>query len=353
MSGNNMPLYNNLLEDDLCHILRHTESLWKDCKGKTIFVTGGTGFFGKWFLETISFLNSKIDLDLHTIVLSRAPEKFLKQFPHFQQPAIRFIQGDVRSFSFPDEDIHYIIHAGTAASDKLNIEQPLEIFDTVVDGTRHVLSLAKEKKVESFLFTSSGAVYGKQPSNMTHIPESYGGAPDCVDMRSAYGEGKRAGEMLCALYYQNYQVPVKIARCFAFVGPYLPLDTHFAIGNFILNVLKGEDIFIKGDGTPYRSYLYAADLMIWLWTILLQGKNNEPYNVGSDHELTIETLAQCIAHAVCPTPKVIVRQEKDDNVASQRYVPDVDKITRELGLTQTVDLDAAIHKTLWYEQHRT
>jgi len=341
-----MPLYNELLKDDLQHILGHTESLWKECKGKTVFITGGTGFFGKWLLETISFLNCEMDLGLNTIVLSRTPEKFLKKYTYFRQPQIRFIQGDVREFSFPKEDVHYIIHAGAAASDQLNTEQPIEMFETIIGGTQHVLNLAKEKKVDSFLFVSSGAVYGKQPSDMTHIPELFVGAPDCADPRSAYGEGKRAGEMLSSLYYHQYKVPVKIARCFAFVGPYLPLDAHFAIGNFILNVLNCEDIVVKEDGTPYRSYLYAADLMIWLWTILLQGKNNEPYNVGSDDDLTIEELAHHVAHAVHPVSKVVVRQEKNKNIPLKRYVPNVDKIAQELGLVPTTKLDAAINKTL-------
>jgi nucleoside-diphosphate-sugar epimerase len=347
-----MSLYNKLLDEDLRHILSHTELLWNECRGKTLFLTGGTGFFGKWFLETISFANCEMNLGLRTIVLSRTPEKFLSQYPYFDQPLIRFVQGDVRDSSFPKEDIHYIIHAGTSASKQFNTKQPFEVFDTIVNGTRHILDLAKEKKVESLLFTSSGAVYGQQPPEMTHVPESYTGAPDCTDAQSAYGEGKRVGELLCSLYYYQYQVPVKIARCFAFVGPYLPLDTHFAIGNFILNVLKGEDIVIEGDGTPYRSYLYASDLMIWLWTVLLRGKNNDPYNVGSNQDLTIEALAHHVADTLHPPQKILVRQEKNEINPLQRYIPNVDKIKRELGLKQRVDLDMAIKKTYRYEQNR-
>ena len=227
-----MPFSHALLESDLRHILSRTESLWKDCKNKTILLTGGTGFFGKWFLETISFLNSERDLNVKAVVVSRAPDRFLNQYPQFKQPAIQFIQGDIRSFPFPKEPIHYIIHAGSSASERLNSVDPLEMFETIVDGTRYVLNLAREKKVESFLFTSSGAVYGKQPAEMTHIPESYAGAPDSTDARSAYGEGKRAAEMLCSLYYHRHQVPVKIARCFAFVGTLFAVRRAFCYREF-------------------------------------------------------------------------------------------------------------------------
>jgi dTDP-glucose 4,6-dehydratase len=345
-----MPFYNKLLEDDLRHILGHTESLWKDCKGKTVFITGGTGFFGKWFLETISFLNCEMNLGLKTIVLSRAPDKFLSDYPYFTQPMICLIKGDVRNFSFPKEDIQYIIHAATAASDKLNTDQSLEVFDTIVDGTHHVLNLAKEKKVESFLFTSSGAVYGKQPPDMTHIPESYTGAPDCIYARSAYGEGKRAGEMLCSLFYHQYQVPVKIARCFALVGPYLPLDAHFAIGNFIRDGSRGCPIQVKGDGTSYRSYLYAADLVVWLWTILFKGNSGYAYNVGSDQTLTISDLAYIVANNYNPPMVVHISKSAIQNKTVERYVPNIQRAKTELGLEQWITLQDAIQRTILFEK---
>src|SRR3989338_4961828 len=103
---------------------------------------------------------------------------------------------------------------------------------------------------------------------MSRLPEEYFGAPYPADVKSAWGESKRAAEFICGYYADRYGLEIKIARCFSFVGPYLPLDIHYAVGNFIRDALKGGPLRIKGDGTPVRAYLYAADLAVWLWTIL-------------------------------------------------------------------------------------
>ncbi len=341
-----MKCYNELLEEDLEHILNYTKDIWDNFRNKTIFITGGTGFFGKWFLETFAYANDKLDLNCKIIVLSRNPEKFLDEFVYVKNnPIFKFIKGDVRDFVFPDESVDFVIHAATEASAKLNTVDPLLMMDTIIEGTKRTLELAKEKNVKSFLFISSGAVYGKQPSEITHIPEDYVGAPNSQEPSSAYGEGKRMGELLSSIYSKHFEVPVKIARCFAFIGPYLPLDAHFAVGNFISNALNGEDIIIKGDGTPYRSYLYSADLMIWLFTILLKGKNNMPYNVGSDVDINIKELAENIANCFDNQIKVEIKMRKNLSKDVERYVPSTLLIKNEFQLGVKIELINSIEKT--------
>ncbi len=336
----------NKLSSDLAHIVKYTNSLWGEMRGKTLFITGGTGFFGKWLLESFAYANRELSLEAKLIVLSRNPEAFLALNPQFNNPTISFLKGDIRSFVFPEEvPLDYIIHAATEASVSLNLEAPLLMFDTIVEGTKRVLELARVKNISAILHTSSGAVYGKQPSEMTHVDEEYNGCPDSYSKDAAYGEGKRVAEMLCAIYHKNYGVNSKIARCYAFVGPYLPLDGHFAIGNFINDVLNKRDLLINGDGTPYRSYLYASDLVIWLWTILVKGESGVPYNVGSDIELTIAELARKIVKENNANVKIRILQPEVENAKVSRYVPNVNR-AKKLGLAIHIDLTLAIEKTM-------
>jgi dTDP-glucose 4,6-dehydratase len=238
----------------------------------------------------------------------------------------------------------------TESSQKLNLEEPLLMLDTIVQGTRHTLDFARHCHTQKLLLTSSGAVYGKQPSDLKLISEDYNGAPDVMDSVSVYGEGKRIAELLCLQYSKQYNIESKIARGFAFVGPYLPLDIHYAIGNFIGDAIRGQPIQVKGDGTPYRSYLYAADAAIWLWTILYRGQTCRPYNVGSEKEITISELAKQVAGGSKPPQKVVIAQKPMPGKAPERYVPSTRRACTELGLQQYVDLPEAIKRTIEFNR---
>lgn len=337
----------NQIDRDLEHILVHTESLWEELRDSQIFITGGTGFIGTWLLTSFAWINDRLNLNASALVLTRNQAQFQLKVPQLAaHPAIKFYQGDVRSFEFPVGEFSHIIHAATEASAKLNREHPLLMIDTIVEGTRRVLEFAKQAGTKKFLLTSSGAVYGRQPPEITHISEDYLGAPSAKNLNAPYGEGKRMAELLCHIYAREHQLETKIARCFAFVGPYLPLDTHFAIGNFINNGIKREPILIKGDGTPYRSYLYAADLTIWLWTILFKGKSGDPYNVGSEQDLTIAELGKLIANIFANKIDVIISEKNMLGTNIERYVPATKKALNDLNLEQYIDLETAIKRTV-------
>ena len=339
----------NPLAADLEHVLAHTEVFWDELRGQRIFISGGTGFFGCWLLESFAWANTKLCLNAQAVVLSRNPQAFAIKAPHLvANKTISFHTGDVRDFAFPTGSFSHVIHAATEASVKLNQESPLVMLDTIIEGTRHMLDFAVACGAKKFLLTSSGAVYGKQPPELTHTPEEYVGSPDPLDPASAYGEGKRAAELLCAIYHRQLGLETKIARCFAFVGPYLPLDAHFAIGNFIRDALRGGPIKVNGDGTPYRSYMYAADLAIWLWTILLFGQPSRAYNVGADEDKDIASFAQCVAQLAGNNVEVVFGAKPKLGQPAQRYAPNVQRGRKELNLEIWTALAEAIRRTVEY-----
>ena len=302
----------NPLADDLDHVLAHTSGLWDELRGARVFVTGGTGFFGCWLLESFLWANDHLKLEASVVVLTRDGRAFAKRVSHLaSHPAVTLRDGDVRTFELTDDEFSHVIHAATDARAAVSPRDRLLVFDTIVDGTRRTLEFARRSRARRFLLTSTGAVYGRQPAELTHVSEEYAGGPDPADPAQAGAEAKRLAEMLCAMYADANLKPT-IARCFAFVGPYLPLDAHFAAGNFIRDGLQGGPIRISGDGTPYRSYLYAADLAIWLWTILLRGQSMRPYNVGSEAAIPIAftislSLSFMSRPAAIAPPKVPVR----------------------------------------------
>lgn len=336
----------NPLLDDLNHVLDHTRDLWEELRGERIFITGGTGFFGCWLLESFCFACDKLNLKANAVVLTRDPDAFKVKTPHLaNHSAVNLQKGNILDFKFPKGGFPFVIHAATEANAALNRENPLLMFDTIVKGTQRALEFASMHETRKFLLTSSGAVYGQQPSDLTHIPETFSGAPDPMEPGSAYGEGKRTAEMLCCLFANQSGLEAKIARCFAFVGPYLPLDAHFAIGNFIRDALKGGPIIINGDGTPCRSYLYASDLAIWLWTILFKGQSCVPYNVGSELSLSIAETAQMVARCASSKIKIEVHGRTKSDLPTERYVPYLRKVFNDLELQQTIDLKNAIERT--------
>jgi nucleoside-diphosphate-sugar epimerase len=322
---------------DIAYILEHSRGLWDEFRGASLFVTGGTGFFGRWMVESFLAANQRFGLNARMTILSREARE--------AREGILFCRGDVRTFDFPKGDFSHVIHLATPASAKLNNSEPFEMQEICVDGTRRVLELAKQSGAGKFLLASSGAIYGHQPPELEKVPEDYLGGPDPLDPRSAYAEGKRMAEWMCATAAANAPYQVKVARCFAFLGPYLPLNAHFAAGNFIADALAQRPIAVQGNGTAIRSYLYPADLAIWLWTILLRGENARAYNVGSEQAISIADLAYKIAEIAGGLP-VEIRTTPVDGQKPERYVPSTERARTELHLEERIDLTESILKAL-------
>lgn len=341
--------------DDLDRILNWVPDDLRALRGARLFITGGTGFIGKWLLETLAWANDRLQLDIRALVLTRSAKRFAGSAPHLaSNKAFSFVEGDVRSLPADLGTFDGIVHAATSASAELLRTDPMLMLDTIVEGGAAVMELAARSGAIPLLFTSSGAVYGRPPATLESVDETYMGGPDPLEPLSAYHEGKRIGELQCALAAKQFGLKAKIARIFAQVGPYLPLDIHYAMGNFIKDVLDGRNVRVQGDGTTVRSYMYAADMTAWLLAIFVRGTPQRAYNVGSEQAITIADLARRVASASSQPLEVEIMQKPDAGRPIDRYVPGNRRAREELGLAEWTPIAEGIDRTIaFYEKYRT
>lgn len=334
---------------DLDEVLDGGADDFRTLAGSHVVVTGGSGFVGTWMLETLLWANSRLALGARATVLTRDPERFVRNHPGVAgNAAVSVVSGDVRDLSSLAVSADAVVHAASPTAGGPGSESPADVFSIIVDGTRAVLDYARECGSVPVLLTSSGAVYGPQPSYAQRMAEYHLGGPDTMLPRSAYHEGKRAAELLSAIATAEGTAPTKIARLFAFVGPHLPLDQQFAAGNFVRDKLNGGPITVKGTGSAVRSYLYASDMAWWLWRILTKGEAGRAYNVGSEETVSIVDLARLIAASDGVECEVTVTGT-DAGGPVDRYVPDTSRARAELGLAQRVSVTDGVRRTLaWH-----
>jgi nucleoside-diphosphate-sugar epimerase len=335
----------SLLDADFKQAFTPTEKVFPAhlLKDSQIFLTGGTGFFGAWLIESFLWLKKTHGLDgLKLSILSRNPAAFAARFPELMSRlnSIDFIQGDVCDFEFPAGKFSHITHAATPVTDKtFSNEELVRIIDL---GTARVLEFAKQKNIQNLLFTSSGAIYGPQPQKLELMPETN---PASLDV-SAYGTGKKLAEARCLKAHKERGLNAVIARCYAFIGPYLAADSHLAVASFTRDAIQGKPIKITGNGQTQRSYLYGADLSAWLWNLLLRGHAAHPYNVGSERAFSLLNVAQEFARQVGTSVEV----QSSIEGKPDRYIPSVQRAKDELGLQETFDLASAIERTLHWNR---
>jgi len=324
---------------DLAQALRLAGADLEELRGKSLFVTGGTGFFGKWLLGALVHANAELGLGLRMTVLSRNPAALQERYSQVGEvPGLDFVAGDVAQFSPDDRRYDYVLHAATDTTAFTDEAQERERSRTIVKGTQRMLELMRKSGVRRLLNVSSGAVYGTYAGQSTGAKEDDYALAEPV---TPYAEAKREAEQLCA----NSGFDFVTARAFAFLGPYLPLDAHFAAGNFLRDAIMGKPILVRGDGTALRSYLYPADLVVWLLRMLVRGQRGQAYNVGSDEVVSTAQLARLIADAVEPKLEVTV-QSLQPQGPQNIYLPNVERARTELKLEVTIPLRDAIRRTL-------
>jgi UDP-glucuronate decarboxylase len=341
---------NLVVEEDLRRIVS-SDLPWGSFFGKTVLISGANGFVPAYMLETLLFLNETANAGIHIVALVRNREKAMRRLDHLTtRPDLTFAVQDVCDPYRGPTQIDFVIHAASQASPKFYGADPVGTFETNVTGTGRMLEVARQAHAQGFLFFSSGEVYGTPKDPSVPVSETDYGYLDPTNVRSCYGEGKRAGETLCACWHAQFGVPAKIVRLSHTYGPGMDLNDGRVFADFVANVVTGGDIVLKSDGSARRPFCYLADATIAFFTVLLRGKNGEAYNVGTDRECSILDLAGMLCRLF---PERIRSVRHEERKASDPYIPssitgghfDLSKIEK-LGWRPTTDIEEGFRRTV-------
>jgi dTDP-glucose 4,6-dehydratase len=315
-----------VIKEDLGRIVSVCSAEMGRLSGKSLLITGGTGFVGRYLVESVLRFNNKGNGGRCKLLLpTRQPdtliERYRSQIQAGEIVAMRW--GERYTVDMKGDMCDYIIHAASPSSPKQVMEDPVRNLRDMVDMSSSIAGLGKQCGSKRSILISSGAVYGEQPSEMLVMPEEYLGGPDLSKTSSCYGEGKRLSEK----HFRLSGIDYRIARVFSLTGPYQDLRSGFAVPDLIWQAAEKGQIHLSGDGSPVRSYCYATDLTIFLFKLLLGQPKYEVYNVGCrEATVSIAELAQTIS-AIFGGVGVTKGQSVDDVTTTRsRYVPQLDRM---------------------------
>lgn len=340
-----------LVREDVESVLKGRTGLLKSLAGGHLFITGGTGFLGTWLLELLAFLNKNHGFKTRVTVYSRTPKSFIDRLPRLgQDPAFRFVEGDVCHLVEIPADVTHVIHAAALTDRNHFASNPTRVGEVNANATLRVLRAAQLlPDIQRFVLLSSGLTYGQTPLTVDRVDESYAGGLPPFDFNAIYAESKRFAEALAGAFLSETKLPVVVARPFAFVGPYQSLALPWAVTDFIRDALAGGPIKIMGDGSTVRSLMYASDFAFWILAMTAQGRLRSAYNVGSSEPIDLLSLARQITNFFNPIPEIVTELGGAGHPSS-RLVPSTDKAERELGVTSTVSLEQALQRAItWHK----
>lgn len=322
----------------------------------TLLVTGGSGFMGCWIGEMVHHMNQVHGKGVRLCVLARDRERFAARLPHVASAGwMEFIRCDVRNMADIPREVNYVIHAAGTPDNRFHSSNPVETMTTTAEGTSAVLRAAnRASDLRNFVYVSSSSVYASNQAVDGKIPEGSQGLPLGPQVRNAFSEARRYGEMLCAAARSEAKMPVVTIRPFTFCGAYQELDSPWAINNFINDALHNRTIRVLGDGRTVRSYMYGADLAAWLLVMVVNAKSGATYNVGSDTGFSLGDIANKVAGKFSPSPDVALNSSLTGGpVPVTTLVPDTSAAARDLGLGLYTDIDEAISRTIeWHKVGR-
>ncbi len=348
-----MPVLNTIIKQDLENITNHSIN-WEQFNGKTVLISGANGFLPAYMVETLLYLNNKFKNFKVTVIAlvrnkTKAQERFLD---YVDNDNLIFLEQDVSTPVNYEGDIDFIIHAASQASPKYFGIDPVGTLNANVLGTINLMNLAREKKITSFLYFSSGEVYGDVLLEKIPTKETDYGYIDPTLVRSCYAESKRMGENICISYFHQYEISTKIVRPFHTYGPKMQLGDGRVFADFVKDILGSQNIIMKSDGSAKRAFCYLSDAVIGYFIVLLKGNSAQAYNIGNPkEEYSILELANILKELYKWKGINVVEYKPDTNpqgyLASKvnRSSPDIGKMLA-LGWNPVISIKEGFERTI-------
>lgn len=334
-------------KDDAIKLVTEEEELFQSFRDKTILITGATGLIGSHIVASLVAAKTNLKISMTILAMVRSEERAKLIFNDILDE-VSLLIGDVNDTVNYDGKIDYIIHGASVTSSLDFIQKPVDTIFTAIDGTKHLLNLAKEKKVAGFIYLSSLEVYGNQLDKV-NISETDYGYIDFTNVRSSYSEGKRMVECLSMAYASQYNIPVTIARLTQTFGPGVAYNDNRVFAQFARSAIEKKDIILHTTGQTMRSYCYTKDAVSAIFYILLKGTHQQAYNVANESSfISIKDLAQLVSKLSDEVISVEVDMKDTDKLG---YNPEVKinlqtKKLKALGWKPTVNLEEMLQKLI-------
>ena len=341
---------NTIIQEDLINIY-NSKIDWTLFRNTSILITGANGFLPAYLVEFFMYLNNKVPgINLTIYGLVRNEKKAKSRFSQYLKcKNFKLVVQDVCDKIKIKENIDYIFHAASQASPKFYGLDPVGTLSPNIIGTINLLNFSKTKNVKSFLYFSSGEVYGDVKSN--NIKESNFGYLDPTNIRSCYAESKRMGENICVSFHHQFGVNVKIARPFHTYGPGMALDDGRVFADFVNCIINKNDINLNSDGSSIRSFCYLSDATIGFIRILLDGIAGQAYNIGNPKEETsILNLAKTLTNLYSDFNLKINLKSYNNSTGYigskvKKISPNINKI-KKLGWSPKITLKQGFKRTI-------
>lgn len=338
---------NFLLDCDVAEIARSLGSAARAFSGKTVLITGGRGFLGRYFGRTFAYLNARtLDKPCRVLVMDNLITAGAAGASARSHPGQKFIQHDVIVPFVPRERIDFILHAAGIASPHYYRAYPLQTLEVAVQGTKNMLALARRSGAR-MLFFSSSEIYGNPDPRFVPTPENYRGNVSCLGPRACYDESKRLGETLCEIYHNTEGVSVSIVRPFNVYGPGMQENDYRVLPNFASRIKGGLPVRVYGGGGQTRTFCYVSDAINGFLRALVRGRSGEAYNIGNpDPEVSmlgLVKLAESTLKRKIPLEKVGYPSSYPADEPLRRC-PDISKAGTALGYAPRVRLKEGLRR---------